>query len=267
MNKKAIEALAKALKLDVKELTQAIETEDAEFSVPEGRFLTPEQEGQLLDNHGERKYIEGAKAAKEMQLKEMSDKLGFEERVKDPEKLLEAYKKKILEEAKAEPNDKIKTLEESLETLRAKIGEKNTEIETLKNDYSKKVDKLEIQSYFTGVPEDKGITPEEAASLFLMKHETKEDGIYLDGKILQDDMAKPLTKKAAVEKFISDRGWNAEDFKGNAGKSGDSTKTKTTFSSYEEWEQHAEEKYGSVSNVNAQSELKAIVDKDPSFLD
>ena len=211
MNKKVIEDLAKVLKLDVKVLTEAIETEDKVIDLPEGaRFLTKEEVETIKDNHGKTRYDAGKTAGSEMLLKDLSEKVGFEETIKDGESFIAKYKSSVLEEAKVEPNKKITELETSIENLRGKITEKDAAYETLKSSIDGERRVLKAQSYIPELPETLGLTKEEAANLILKGIEFKEDGLYKDGNLLKDSMEKPLSIEDYVGESVKTRGWKGK---------------------------------------------------------
>lgn len=207
-----LDKIAGALGLDAEVFAKGLSSETEEdLNIPEGRFLTREQEETLLDNHGKKRYDAGSEAAREMQLKDMSKLLGFEESIKDPEKLLNKYKENILEQAKIEPNKKVTQLEESLETLRQTIANKDSAF----NELQSKLDNIQRRSQLLkGIPqlsETVGLNNDEVLDLFLKSHEIKEDGVYKDGVLLQDDLAKSLDYESVISSFVKDRGWDHKD--------------------------------------------------------
>lgn len=106
------------------ELAQAISDEqEVKLELPEGRFLTTENEAKLLDNHGKKKYDEG----KSKTLKDV-----FDGKTKDD--FLNDFKANVLAEANLEPNQKLREKEEILNDLRTKLQNKDNEIERILNE-------------------------------------------------------------------------------------------------------------------------------------
>lgn len=218
MNKKVIEALAKAMNLNVEELTQAITTEEeVDFKLPENLVVTTtEKLEELKDNHGKSRYDAGATAAREMLLKEMSKEAGLET-IKDSSDFLKAFKANVLEEAKAEPNEKIEQLNQTIENLRGKITEKDDAMSSLKSSMESEKRLLTIQSAMPNPPETLNLTKQEATALYMQGREFKEDGIYLDGKRLVDDVEKAIDIQSDVKGWFESKGWTVEQPKGRGG--------------------------------------------------
>jgi len=267
MNKKVIELLAGTLKLDVEELTKAITTEEeVDFKLPEGiRVLSNDELETIKDNHGKTRYDAGKIAGSEMLLKDLSEKVGFEETIKDGDTFVKNFKSNILEEANVEPNKKVLELESSLETLRNKLSEKDSEFESLQNSLKVEKTMLKAQSYIPELPESLGLKKEEAVNLLLNGIEIKDDGIYRNGDILKDNMEKPIELKDYISSAIDERGW-AKAPTGRGGGSGatgggTSTKPKTM----EEFESVIKEKGIRAGSVEAQAILAEAIKENPEL--
>lgn len=269
MNKKVIEDLAKVLKLDVKVLTEAIETEGKVIELPEGsRFLTKEEVDTIKDNHGKTRYDAGKIAGSEMLLKDLSEKVGFGESVKDGETFISKYKSSVLEEAKVEPNKKIVELEKSVENLRDKLTEKDTAYESLQKSINGERQMLKAQSFVPELPESLGLSKAEAVNLILSGIDIKEDGLYKGDTILKDSMEKPLTLENYVKESISSRGWSTKPAgrgggSGGAGGSGGTTGLPKTMAEYEA---HIKEKGFHPGSEQAQSLLREAAKETPELL-
>lgn len=269
MNKKVIEALAKALNLKVEELTQAIATEEeVDFKLPENlKVMTAEQLEELKDNHGKTRYDAGATAAREMLLKEMSKDAGLET-IKDPKEFLNQFKANVLKDAKAEPNEKIGQLETTIETLRGKLEEKDGMMNQLKGQMESEKRYLTIQTAIPDLPETLNLTKQEATALYLQGREFKEDGIYLNGKRLEDDVAKPIDIQTDVQSWVKSKGWTIEQPKGRGGgagggKGGGLSLPKTI----EEYESALREKGLHPGSQEAKDLLASAAAKHPEILD
>lgn len=269
MNKKVIELLAGTLKLDVKELTKAIETEGEVIEIPEGaRFLTTEEVETIKDNHGKTRYDAGKTAGTEMLLKDLSEKVGLDESVKDSDKFISTFKANILKEAEVEPNKKVTELETSLESLRTKLTEKDLEMESLQNTVKQEKRLLQAQSFIPELPETLGLKKSEAANLILNGVEEKDDGIYVNGELKKDSMEKPLSLEQFIKESVTQRGWGVQNptgrggGSGGAGSSGSSTLPKTM----QEFESVIKEKGFHPGSAQAQALLKEAAQESPEIL-
>ncbi len=272
MNKKVIEILAGTLNLKVEELTKAIETEgEVDFKLPEGsRFLTTEEVETIKDNHGKTRYDAGKSAGSEMLLKDLSEKVGFEETVKDADKFISTYKSNILEQAKVEPNKKVTELETSLEKLRNQLTEKDSAYESLQNTVKVEKKMLEAQSYIPELPDTLGLKKSEAANLLLNGVEIKEDGIYRNGELLKDNMEKAVSLEDFVKESVSKRGWGEQvpaGRGGGSGASGGGAPSTSLPKTMEEFESVLKEKGLHAGSAEAQALLTEAAKETPEMLE
>lgn len=203
-----LDAVAVITGITADELAQAISDEqEVKLELPEGRFLTTENEAKLLDNHGKKKYDEG----KSKTLKDV-----FDGKTKDD--FLIEFKTNVLAEANLEPNQKLQEKEEILNDLRTKLQNKDNEIERILNE---KVERERISNALANMPElrkDLGISKSEALNLILSKSEIKEDGIYSDGKPVTDDYGTPVAIQDFLQSEVKSRGWGKKEIRGNGGR-------------------------------------------------
>ena len=262
--KDLLDKIAGTLGLNAEEFAKVTnpETEELEITFPEGRFLTKDQEEQLLDNHGKKRYDAGSEAAREMQLKDMSKLVGFEESIKDPQKFIDKLKENILEEAKIEPNKKVQQLETSLETLRNTIKDKDTAYQQLESSLKNMKTRSKL---LDAIPKlaDNGLKRDEVLDLFLRTYEVKEDGVYNNGQVLQDNLAKNRTVEDVISSFVTDRGW---DFKENPKGRGKNPKPNGSPVTFEDYETEIKEKGIHPGSQEAQALLKTYVEQNPEFL-
>ena len=210
-NKATLDQIAGMLGLNAEEFAtgHASETE-VELKLADGRFLTIEQEEILKDNHGKTRYDAGSEAAREMQLKDMSKLVGFEDSIKDPQKFIDTLKANILKQAKIEPDKKVSELETSLETLRNTIREKDTAYTELQSE----VGNIKTRTTLLGaVPKlaELGLKNDDVLDLFLKTHEIKDGAVYQNGIVLQDNMAKNMKVEDVLSSFVKERGWGYID--------------------------------------------------------
>lgn len=267
MNKKVIDFLAGTLKIDVEGLTKAIETEgEVDFKLPtEVRVLSSEELETIKDNHGKTRYDAGKIAGSEMLLKDLSEKVGFSESIKDSDSFIKNFKNNILEEAKVEPNKKVTELESSLEALRDKLTQKDSEFESLQKTVKIEKTRLEVQSYIPDLPDSLGIKKSEAANLLLSGVEVKEDGIYKNGAILKDNLEKPLAMEDYINLAISERGWGKQPVGRGGGSGSNGTRSTSKPKTMEEFELVIKEKGLHPGSAEAQAILADAAKETPEI--
>lgn len=263
LSQKTKDAIAAMYGITADELATNISDEqEVELELPEGRFLTSEQEATLLDNHGKNRYDAGvSKATKD----------AFDGKSKD-DFLADYAKEKVteaLEEAKVKPNEKIAELNASLEKLRNDLTEKDTAYETLQNSVQGERKMLEAQSYIPELPESLGLKKAEAAKLLLNGVEIKEDGVYKNGELVKDNMEKAQSLEDFIKESVDQRGWakvptGRGGGSGGAGGTGGSTSTPKTM---EEYEKVLKDKGYHPGSEEAQALLKEAAKETPGILE
>jgi hypothetical protein len=265
-NKAVIDQIAGMLGLNAEEFATGLTSEnEVELKLPVGRFLTTEQEETLKDNHGKTRYDAGSEAAREMQLKDMSKLVGFEESIKDPQKFIDTFKANILEQAKIEPNKKVSQLEQSLETLRTSITDKENALTTLRND----MENMRTRStLLSAIPKlaDIGLKNDDVLDLFLKNHEIKEDGVYKNGTVLQDDLAKNRKVEDILNEFVTEKGWGFKEGDPPRGRRTNPKPGAGNGTTFEDYEAEIKEKGFHPGGQEAQALLQTYVDNNPEFL-
>lgn len=241
MNKKLIESIAKLAKVsDVEALTKALQSEsDTEFKLDTDNLVvrTKEEDSQYKNNIIEDAKPSIWKEATEIQIKNMKKEIGLDFEGKKPEDFISNFKAKVLDEAKVEPNQKINELNSSLETLRSQLEDKDSKFSELQQSIALDKRKFKAQSL---IPELKnGLSKDEATALYFMSHEVKEDGVYVNGEKLKDNMEKPISFEESVSKFVESKGWNTPDTPtgrgGGARGDGASSELPKTMEEYDEY--------------------------------
>jgi len=266
MNKKVLEKLAVTLNLDAELLAQSISSEKEDENIELPKLFTEVEVNSIKENIGKDKYDEGATASREMLFKELSDKGGLSERVKDRDGFLNAYKDSILKSASLEPNKRVEELETSVNKLQGMLTDKEVAMEQLESSFKQKETKLQVGSLMPKLPDGTGLTASEASSLFFLSHEIKDDGIYRDGVKLKDSHEKTLDLSEAVGTFVSSKGWDKEPAPtGRGGGSGSGTPT-VSVSSLADYESMLKEKGINVGSEEANSLLKEMAKENPEIL-
>ena len=187
----------------------------------DGILRTSEEEGSFIENHKKDARKEGLEIA----VKQYREEFEFEGRTID--KLIEGVKTKTLADAKIEPTEKLKlmqtTLDEketALQNALTKVGEKDAEFTSYKNQYSLNTEMLK------NLPENLANSNEDMLLILNSKRNYAYDEnnnpvvIGADGNILKNTTtASPISVKEDMESFFKD---NQNYLKPNSGGAGGS---------------------------------------------
>jgi len=204
----------------------------------------------------------------EIQIKNMKKDLGLDFEGKKSSDFIDAFKTKILNEAKVEPNKRISELENSLNSLNEQVSLKDSEIEKIKSSFRQKENRLQAENYMPKLPDNIGLDKKEATDLFLMKYEVKDDGVYSNNeRIIDPKTAKPLELKDVVSSFVNERGWNVEKPKGRGGEgiggNGGDGNAPTTL---EEFNDEAQKKGFALGSQDYNAYLAEVVKENPDII-
>ena len=243
MNKKLIESLAKLAKVqDVEEFTKALESETGtsfDLGLDNLVVRTTEEDSEIRTNLLDEAKKKNFTDAFEIQIKNMKKDLGLEFEGKKSDDFVDAFRNKILEDAKVEPSKKIEELNSSLEALREQLSEKDSSFSELQKSIETEKRSFKAQSLIPNLPENLGLTKDEAVSLYFMAHEIKEDGVYRNGEKLKDNLEKALSFEDSITSFVESKGWNKTTPTGRGGGAqsggGSSTQLPTNEQEYQEY--------------------------------
>ncbi|MEO0572585.1 MAG: hypothetical protein AAF039_12840 [Bacteroidota bacterium] len=256
LSKNTTDTLAAKLGINADELAQAISDEqEKDLELPEGRFLTKDNEDKLLDNHGKTRYDAGKSKA----LKDVFDG-------KTKEEYLEQYKSSILEDAKIEPNKKLSEKDKALKAMQDKY-------ESDKKDWESKYGILETQ--LTGIKTKSeinkylpnelpmGLTRDDATMIVANHLEFKEGQVLRNGEVLRDDYQNPLTQEQAVTSFVEERKWNVQKPTGRGAQK--PNYNGAAPKNYEEFVQLCESKGIEPGSIEGKNLMKGYAEKNPEF--
>lgn len=274
MNKKLIESLAKLAKVsDVEKFTEALQSEKDEsndFDFSNLVVRTAEEENTfketLKDNLMEANKSKIFKDAFEIQIKNFKKDLELDFEGKKPEDFLDAYKNKVLSEAKIEPEKKIQEMEQSMENLRSKVTDWEGKYTSLQSEVKSKERDLTIQSLIPEIPETIGLSKAEASLMYKLGREFKEDGIYLNGNKLVDSMEKPVDMQADVKDWFESKGW-AKAPEGRGGGAAGGTGGVSTPKTEEEFHQYLKQKGINLGSAEANALLSKFAEETPELLE
>lgn len=153
---------------------------------------------------------EKSKAALEIAVKEKRNELGLDFEGKTIDNLVKAIKDKTLEEAKIEPNEKVRKYEEDLTKLRQLVTEKEEALTTIESRYKKESQERSINDQVLNSLPKEGtiIGQDELLTLFKSKYEITldDDGkmvVLQNGEVLKDNLMNPKDVKEVVTEFSS----------------------------------------------------------------
>ena len=208
LKKETIAQIAKLLKLKEADITTAITAEaEVELKIDEKLQAFDDTELQTLKSNS---YKEGKKAGVEMEVDELKKELGYDFQGKTIKGLVEFNKKKVLEDAKIEPEKKVTELQEKLNTvqnsykeLEGKLAEKDNEVTSTKI-------KSEVYKHIPSLGEDAAFDQDDimhkmAREGFEFKIEDGKVTAYKGGKQVQDKLSNALEVKDVINSFLVEK--------------------------------------------------------------
>lgn len=241
ISEKTLTEIANLLKLKPDDLITANKSkDDTEVSIDDKLIVLTDAEKITLEKN---KYDEGKKAGPEMEVDNIKKELGLDFQGKTVKGLVEAAKKKALEDAKIPEAEKVKELQTKLETvqktasdLEGKLKEKDAEVSSVKTQG------LIVKDLPTNttLPGDK--------VLLLMKADgydyKNEDGKivwYKDGKALIDKLGNTLATKDVATEYVTTNKLAKEEEQTPGGRGGKDQKPAGGFTKLSEVKKHFED--------------------------
>jgi len=194
----------------------AIEIKDAAISV----FKTDEYNTRI-ENLKKDEYKKGRKEGVEIEWKETKRKLGIEIEGKNGDEILDAFRLKVLTDAKVEPNQKIKDLEADKIKLQQNLTKLETEKTELSNQFAQKEKEGKINSIiFSSIPEkavSETLTRNDIVSVFKgngyqVDIVDEKEVVKVNGEVLKHTTTlEPLKLSDVMSKFVTDKGFLKQD--------------------------------------------------------
>lgn len=208
IKKETIIAMATALKLDLAAVTKAYddaELKEVDFKPETLKIFTDAE----LTSREETLKTRHEKAGGEIAIKNIKEKAGLDFEGKTEDKLIEAFKGKVLKDANIEESTKIKELNTTIEVLRTNITTLSTEKEGILKQTKEAQDDTELLTWTIDKKPD-NLTNKEWVALIKMNNEVFEENgqkfVKRDGKIVANPTdLKPIAAKDAVVAFIEER--------------------------------------------------------------
>jgi hypothetical protein len=233
---KNIDILAKFVKGGAEVLQKAINS-DEEFNLEliEGSFVSEDDLNTLKETVRNEGKSEWQKIGYDFAMKDLKKDYDLEIEGKDRKKIVDAINKKILADAKREPNEKISELETSLSNLQNQyttdLAAKDTDIQKLNNQI---INGRINNDLITQMPDSlNGIKPQQFTILAKTEYEFAYDDngqmvVKKGGSVLKDKMEKPLPVKEILTDFATQNNWiNASGRGGGHETPGGSSEFKT----------------------------------------
>lgn len=282
LKKSTIDTIEKTLGITAGELAKAIsDEEEKEVTIPKLHTYTDEEwekyESELekeRDEERKKKFDEGREVGVKAEVNRLSESTGvtLEGTKKTFENFTEAYKKKVLEEAKIEPQKQVEELKDDLQKVREELEVAQSTLSEKDNEY-----KTNLKAYKTEqeiskiIPVDRlneHINADDVPTIIKSNFDfdfsndnfvIKEKG----GDIIKDKTRQPVNPKEYVLDFLKERKYISENGRG-AGDSGTGGSVAITkLSEFEEWWDKNGE--GSISGAKAQAKLAEITKENKEF--
>lgn len=210
LKKETLQLIAKLTKTKVEDIEKAIKDEkEVDISIDEKITPFSEEEITMLKTNT---YNEGKKAGVEMEIKEVKEKLGLQFQGKSIDGLLEAHSKKVLADAKIEPEKKVQELNEKLSNVQKTVSEYEEKLKAKDSEVKLIRRKTELSKYIPAPSED-GPALEADDIIRMMEGKgyeftDNETGVLVikkDGKEVVDKVSNPLPVKDVITGFMKDK--------------------------------------------------------------
>lgn len=245
--------LAKFVKGGAEVLQKAIESEEKmSLEFIEGSFVSDDELTTLKESVAKDAKKVYEKVGYDYAMKDIKTDLGLEIEGKDRKAILEAARKKIMDDAKIEPNKKVDELSISLKNLQTQyekdLGLKTQENDNLRNnlkdyringDLNKHIPEglngIDVNDFMTLAKTTANFDYDDNGNLVVRKGDT----------ILKDKMENPINPKDYLTEFANSKKWLQSDGRGASDEGG----TSSTFKNINEVYKHMEE-----NKINPMSE-------------
>jgi hypothetical protein len=196
------------IEIDDNTLKEALEKQtQVELPKPQSLIIRTNEEEEAYKNNLRN---EAKQTGVEITIKEYREKLGLSFDGKNMDSFTEAYKKKILDDAKIEPDAKVKTLESDIEKLRTNIQTIQSEKEKVESQFQTFKTGMQIQTELGAIiPSNTVIPKDDMLTIIKNKYDFKiENGktvVVQNGEILKNPTTlEPLAPKDAIDRFFMD---------------------------------------------------------------
>ena len=213
LKKDQISKIAAALKIDATAFEEALtKAEEVELTIPDNLVVLTSEELSSRDKTTEKRgYDKGSEASIEMLVKDKKRELGLDFEGKDPEKLLESFKAKVLVDAKVEPSAALQEKETIITGLRSNL----LKLQQEKDEVASSVQKIKLETTISkAIPTNLVAGVEADEVLLTMRHKGYEfeekDGALVakkNGEVIADTALRPIPIKDVINAYVTERGW------------------------------------------------------------
>lgn len=166
-----------------------------------------------LSSRDRAKYDEGKDAGYDIHAKELKSITGVDvERFKEPKIFAEAFREKIIQDAKIEPDKKVQELETEKKTLQGRIQEFEDKLKETKSKFTEKERDRNFRDRLRKALDGKKtiIDPDDTIDLFSKRYEREYDEqgnviLKKDGKKLKDKSETPRQPEDVFNEFLSEK--------------------------------------------------------------
>jgi hypothetical protein len=205
MNQENINAIAEILKVSSEDLVKMLGEGAPAVQINLTTFTEEE-----LKKFKSNTYQEGKKAGIEMDVDSVKKEEGVETSSKTVKGLVEAIKKKVLEDAKIEPNQKLTEMEQKVKTLQQTITEQTAQLSEKDKAVQEVQIKGELYQHINLDANGPALGKDDVITLmknsgFEFKLEEGKTVVYKDGEKQQDKMANALSAGDVIKGFMSEK--------------------------------------------------------------
>jgi len=213
---------------------------------------------------------EGIKVGKEINIKELKEKVGIDIAGKDPDKFIEAFKAHVLKDGGVSVDDKVKDRDKTITELKAALKtaqeEKSTAI-TQAASIRKDNDLLRL------LPKDRDDRFSDDHWLTVVKAELQfgeEDSKPIvknrNGEVIKDGQFNPVSYEAAITDLFTSKKWQkAQETKPGGPGFEDSKKVPGAINNMKEFKAYADSQGWNIKGQEATSKLAEITKSNKDF--
>lgn len=217
IKKDVVTLIEQTLHLEAGTLQGALDNkEEVEITIPEIVSLKKADFETRLKNEKDAEYKKGKIAGEEMLIKDAREKFGLSFEGKSMDNFVEAFQKKILDDAKITPDEKIKEKDKTIKQLRDNIARIESDKQLLASQFEMEKKTISINNaIFSAIP-DKAVTDKFGRTDILALFNANgyavdiEEGKHIvkkNGEVIKDATTLvPLDLNKVVSDFVTSKG-------------------------------------------------------------
>jgi len=215
------------LEMDKEEVSKAIEAGELKIEKDDLVVYNKDDFESFKENFAGEEYKKGKTAGTEMTIKSAREKYGVEFEGKTIDNFAEAFKQKILTEAKAEPSKKIQELEQDNEKLRNNYSDLEGQFNTFKTDIQQKETQTKKDTTLMSFMPKEGMKVSSEIAILALKNkgvdvDFDENGNafpVVNGQVVKHEKTlKPVSLENFIPEQITTLGLIEKKSGGNGGK-------------------------------------------------